>query len=66
MDKHLSEVSLEDGRSAVQYVQSLPREVRRIATEAILDCLRLDYPLTNLEITSKAREMQRKMLRATA
>ena len=66
MDKHLSGVSLEDGRSALQYVQSLPRGVRRIATEAILECSRLGYLLNNLEITSKAREMQHKRQRATA
>lgn len=59
MDTHLSGVSLEDGRSALQYVQSLPRGVRRIATEAILECSRLGYLLNNLEITSKAREIVR-------
>ena len=60
MDIALSELSLRDGRNAQQYVQSLPPEVRQIATEAILECSRLGYPLNNMEITSKARELQRK------
>jgi hypothetical protein len=60
----LSELSLRDGRNALQYVQSLPPEVRQIATEAILECSRLGYPLNNMEITSKAREMQRKRQKA--
>lgn len=64
MDIDLSKLSLRDGQSASQYVQGLPPEVRRIATEAILECSRLGYPLNNLEITSKARELQRKRQKA--
>ena len=60
MEKELLTISLRDGRNALQYVQSLNQEVRQIAIEAILECLRLGYPLNNMEITSKAREMQRK------
>lgn len=51
---------LKDGQNALQYVRSLNREVRQIATEAILECLRLGYPLNNMEITSKARDLMRK------
>ena len=60
MDIELSKLSLSDGQNALQYVQNLPLEVRQIATEAILECSRLGYPLNNLEITSKARELQHK------
>ena len=59
-------LSLRDGRNALQYVQSLLPEVRQIATEAILECLRLGYPLNNMEITSKAREMHRKRRKVIA
>ena len=51
---------LKDGQNALQYVRSLNREVRQIVTEAILECLRLGYPLNNMEITSKARDLMRK------
>ncbi len=51
---------LKDGQNALQYVRSLNQEVRQIATEAILECLRLGYPLNNMEITSKARDLMRK------
>ncbi len=43
-----------------QYVMSLSEKYRQIATEAIFECLRLGYPLNNMEITGKARELQRK------
>ena len=36
------------------------RKVPAEATEAIFECLRLGYPLNNMEITGKARELQRK------
>ncbi|WP_259305865.1 hypothetical protein [Segatella copri] len=39
---------------------SLREKYRQIATEAIFECLRLGYPLNNMEITGKARELQRK------
>ena len=51
---------LRDGRNALQYVMSLSEKYRQIATEAIFECLRLGYPLNNMEITGKARELQRK------
>ena len=34
--------------------------------EAIFECLRLGYPLNDMEITSKARELQRKRLKGNA
>ena len=49
-----------DGRNALQYVMSLSEKYRQIATEAIFECLILGYPLNNMEITGKARELQRK------
>ena len=54
---------MRDGQNALRYVQSLNPDVRPIATEAIFECLRLGYPLNNMEITSKARELLRKRLR---
>ena len=63
MEEKLLSLSLRDGRNALKYVQSLRPEVRQIATEAILECSRLGYPLNDMEITSKAREMQRKKIR---
>ena len=66
MDEKLSTLYLNDGRNALSYVLSLRQEVRPIAIEAIFECLRLGYPLNNMEITSKAREMQRIKRRALA
>ena len=66
MEEKLLMLSLRDGRNALQYVQSLHPEVRQIVTEAILECSRLGYPLNNMEITSKAREMQRRRRKAIA
>jgi len=39
---------------------SLSEKYRQISTEAIFECLRLGCPLNNMEITGKARELQRK------
>ena len=60
MEEKLSTIYLKDGRNALQYVMSLSEKYRQIATEAIFECLRLGYPLNNMEITGKAREQQRK------
>ena len=60
MEEKLSTIYLRDGRNALQYVMSLSEKYRQIATEAIFECLRLGYPLNNMEITGKARELQRK------
>lgn len=64
MDEQLSMLSLKNGQNTLKYVQRLNQNLRQIATEAILECLRLGYPLNNMEITSKARELQRKRLQA--
>ena len=56
MEEKLSTIYLRDGR----YVMSLSEKYRQIATEAIFECLRLGYPLNNMEITGKVRELQRK------
>ena len=66
MEEKLSNIYLRNGVNALTYVQCLKVGVRQIATEAILECLRLGYPLNNMEITSKAREMQRMRMRARA
>ena len=39
---------------------SLSEKYRQIAIEAIFECFKLGYPLNDMEITGKAREMQRK------
>ena len=66
MEDKLLRLSLRDGQNALQYVQNLRPELRQIATEAILECSRLGYPLNNMEITSKAREMQRRKRKVVA
>ena len=66
MEEKLSTIYLKNGENALTYVQSLNVGVRQIATDAILECLRLGYPLNNMEITSKAREIQRMRMRAHA
>lgn len=63
MEEKLSIVFLKDGQNAMMYVQSLNPAMRPIATEAILECLRLGYPLNDMEITSMAREIQRNRLK---
>ncbi len=59
MEEKLSILYLRNGQNALQYVMSLNEKYRQIATEAIFECVRLGYPLNNMEITGKAREMQR-------
>lgn len=66
MDERLSMLYLRNGLTAQQYVLSLDPRFRQIATEAILECSRLGYPLNNMEITSKARELQRRSHRVHA
>ena len=44
--------------SAVSYERE--QKYRQIATEAIFECLRLGYPLNDMEISGKARELLRK------
>lgn len=66
MEEELLSLSLRDGQNAYQYVQNLRQEVRQIAIEAILECSRLGYPLNNMEITSKARELVRRKRKAYA
>ncbi len=66
MDERLSTLYLKNGLTAQQYVLSLDQKLRPIATEAILECSKLGYPLNNMEITSKARELQRRNQKARA
>ena len=60
MEEKLSNIFLRNGQRAIDYVTSISQEFRQIATEAILECLRLGYPLNDMEITSKARQIWRK------
>lgn len=66
MDERLSNLYLRNGKNAQQYVLSLNPAYRRIATEAILECSRLHYPLNDMEITSMTRLLQRKRRKASA
>ena len=60
MDVRLSTLYLKNGQTAQEYVSKLEPKYRPIAREAILECSKLGYPLNNMEITSKARELQRR------
>lgn len=60
MEEKLSTIYLRNGKSALQYIMSLSEKYRQIATEAIFECLKQGYPLNDMEITGKAREMLRK------
>lgn len=60
MEEKLSTIYLVNGQTALQYLMNVSKKYRQIATEAIFECLRLGYPLNNMEITGKARELQRK------
>ena len=53
-------IYLVSGQTALQYLMNVSKKYRQIATEAIFECLRLGYPLNDMEITGKARELQRK------
>lgn len=58
----LKKVTLSNGQAATDYIINLPKQHRDVAARSILECIRLDYPLNNLEITCKARELNRKRL----
>ena len=60
MEEKLSTIYLVSGQTALQYIMNVSEKYRQIATEAIFECLRLGYPLNDMEITGKARELQRK------
>ena len=60
MEEKLSTIYLVSGQTALQYIMNVSEKYRQIATEAIFECLKLGYPLNNMEITGKARELQRK------
>ena len=63
LEEKLSTIYLVNGQTALQYLQYLmnvSKKYRQIATEAIFECLRLGYPLNDMEISGKARELLRK------
>ena len=60
MEEKLSTIYLVSSQTALQYLMSVSKKYRQIATEAIFECLRLGYPLNDMEITGKARELLRK------
>ena len=53
-------IYLVNGQTALQYLMSMSKKYRQISTEAIFECLRLGYPLNDMEISGKARELLRK------
>jgi len=60
MEEKLSTIYLVGGQTALQYLMNVSKKYRQIATEAIFECLRLGYPLNDMEISGKARELLRK------
>ena len=46
--------------SSAVSLMNVSKKYRQIATEAIFECLRLGYPLNDMEISGKARELLRK------
>ena len=60
MEEKLSTIYLVNGQTALQYLMNVSKKYRQIATEAIFECLRLGYPLNDMEISGKARELLRK------
>ena len=59
MEENLSNIYLRNGQTALQYVTGLNAEHKQIVTEAIFECLRLGYPLNDMEISGKVRELLR-------
>ena len=55
-------IVLSSGQLATEYVQSLPEQHREVASESILECLKKDWDLTNLNITRTGRALNRKRL----
>ena len=53
-------IYLVSGQTALQHLMNVSKKYRQIATEAIFGCLRLGYPLNDMEISGKARELLRK------
>lgn len=60
LEEKLSTIYLVSGQTALQYLMNVSKKYRQIATEAIFECLRLGYPLNDMEISGKARELLRK------
>lgn len=58
----LKGIILTSGQTAEEYVNSLPEKHREVATESILEVYRKGWPLNDMEITSEARERNRKKL----
>lgn len=44
---------------SICYITGLNAEHKQIVTEAIFECLRLGYPLNDMEISGKVRELLR-------
>lgn len=59
MEENLSNIYLRNGQTVLQYVTGLNAEHKQIVTEAIFECLRLGYPLNDMEISGKVRELLR-------
>lgn len=59
-EEQLAKQQLCSGENALIYIKNLPKQHWKIATEAIFECVRLGYPLNDMEITGKAREITRK------
>ena len=62
-EEQLAKLQLCSGENALTYIKNLPKQHWKIATEAIFACMRLGYPLNNMEITGMAREITRKRMK---
>ena len=60
MEEKLSTIYLVSGQTALEYLMNVSQKYREIATEAIFECLRVGYPLNEMGISGKARELLRK------
>lgn len=58
----LKKIILGNGQPATDYIMELPKKHRLVAAKSILECLKMGYPLNNMEITCMGRELNRKRL----
>ena len=63
MEEKLSTIYLVGGQTALQYLMNVSKKYRQIATEAIFECLRLGYPLNDMEISGNFLQTEAKGVR---
>ncbi len=60
--RKLKGITLSNGQSAVDYLKDVPEQHKKVVIESILEVYRKGWPLNDLEISSEARERNRKRL----